>query len=95
MSITYSECVSVALVIQHAKRMRNIVNCGLSGSTTFFHGISFMVRFSTKLYRKQNVSEFSLQFLSETFLILRRIEGNIIINVHRASGKEIVNVITF
>jgi hypothetical protein len=24
-SITYSECVSVALVIQHAKRMRHIV----------------------------------------------------------------------
>ena len=25
MSITYSECVSVALVIRHAKRMRRIV----------------------------------------------------------------------
>jgi hypothetical protein len=25
MSITYSECVSVAVVIQHAKRMRRIV----------------------------------------------------------------------
>jgi hypothetical protein len=24
-SITYSECVSVALVIQHAKRMRRII----------------------------------------------------------------------
>ena len=33
--ITYSESVSVALVIQHAKRMRHIVICGLPGSTVF------------------------------------------------------------
>ena len=37
MSITYSECVCVALGIQHAKCMRHIVNCGLPGSTIFFH----------------------------------------------------------
>jgi len=35
-SITYSECVSLDLVIQHAKRMRVIVICGVSGSTKFF-----------------------------------------------------------
>jgi len=39
-SITYSECVFVALGIQHALRMRPIVVCGLSGSTVFFHIIS-------------------------------------------------------
>jgi len=34
--MTHSECVSVALVIQHAMRMRYVVVCGLSGSTIFF-----------------------------------------------------------
>ena len=38
--VTYSECVSVALVIHHAMRMRCISICGLSGSTGFFHIIS-------------------------------------------------------
>ena len=36
-SITYSDCVFVALGIQHAIRMRLIVICALSGSTMFFH----------------------------------------------------------
>ena len=37
MSITYSECEFVALVIQHAIRVRRIVISSLSGSTVFFH----------------------------------------------------------
>jgi hypothetical protein len=41
-SITYSECLSVAFVNQQAKRMCCIiiVICALSGSTLFFHIIS-------------------------------------------------------
>ena len=39
-SITYSECVIVALGIQHVMRMGHIVICGLPGSTIFFHIIS-------------------------------------------------------
>ena len=39
--IAYSDCVSVALVIQRAMRMRCVsVRCGLSGSTIFSHVIS-------------------------------------------------------
>ena len=39
MSIEYSEDVFVALVIQHAMRMRHIVIYGLPGCTVFFHSI--------------------------------------------------------
>jgi len=38
--ITYSECVFVALGIQHAMRMPKIVIRGLLGSTVFFYIIS-------------------------------------------------------
>ena len=37
--VTYTECVFVALGIQHAVRMRHII-CGLLLSTVFLHIIS-------------------------------------------------------
>jgi len=39
-SITYSECVSVALGVRHAMRMRHIVICGSSGSTMILRIVS-------------------------------------------------------
>jgi len=45
-SIAYGESVFVALVIQHAMRMRHIVVYGLHGSTAFFHIISQRARLS-------------------------------------------------
>ena len=38
--ITYSQCVFVALGIQHAVHIYHIVICGMSGSTIFFLIIS-------------------------------------------------------
>ena len=60
-------CVFVALGIQHAMHMHHIVMCGLPGSKIFFHIIS-----QTAWFLK--IFWFSLQLLSETFLILRWIE---------------------
>jgi hypothetical protein len=45
-SINYSQCVFVALIIQLPMRIRQIVICGLSGSTVFFHIISQRARIS-------------------------------------------------
>jgi hypothetical protein len=39
-SITSSECVSVALVVQHAMRLRRIITYDLPRSRLFFHIIS-------------------------------------------------------
>jgi hypothetical protein len=39
-SVTYGECVSLSLGIQHAVHMRHIVICARPGSAAFFHIVS-------------------------------------------------------
>jgi hypothetical protein len=66
-----------------------IVKCSLSDSTILFHIISQTVRFWENNLRKKNIYRFlfSLQLLSETFLMLRRIHRDMIIDVYRSSCK--------
>ena len=68
--------------------MRHIVICGLSGSTLFFHISSQTERFKKKCYWTQNVFRLFLQLVSETYLMLRRNERDIIKNVYWYSYKK-------
>jgi hypothetical protein len=69
-SITYSECVLVALGIEHAKRMHHIVISGLLGVYNIcpYYPINSRI-FGKKLLNTKCVFRFSLQlFFSEKFV---------------------------
>jgi hypothetical protein len=95
-SITYSERVSLALVHNEHTPYYN-VTCGLSSSTIFLHNISEKARFLGRggITEHKTSFNFLYNFFSETFLILRRIQQDIIINVHRSSYKVPVTLVRF
>ena len=69
-SIIYSECVFVELVIQHAVRMHLIVICDLSDSTISFQVTSWTARFRGDVTENKMLFWFSLQSVSDIFLSL-------------------------
>jgi hypothetical protein len=88
-SITHSEHVSVVLVIQHAKRMRRIIWSSVACLVLpYFFTLSHKQHeFRKNILNIKCVFWFFLNLLSETFLILRRIQRDIIVNVHRSHVK--------
>ena len=77
--------MSVALVIQHAMRMRYIVNCGLSGCAVFSTLSHKMHDVRKKVFEiKIRVLNFC-KTLFETLLFLRRNERDVIKNLCRSS----------
>jgi hypothetical protein len=89
--------VFVALVIQHAKHMR----------PTILSSVAYLVlpHFSTLPHRRHYFREKVVEHktrvlnsyptLSETFLILKRIERDIIINIHRGTLKILVILVRY
>jgi hypothetical protein len=81
-SITYSECVFVALCIQHATRMRLIVIRGMPISAILFHIVSETAWFSViKNVNTKCVFWLSVHPSPKTFLFLRRSERDMVKNV--------------
>jgi len=94
--ITYSECVFLALGIQHAMRMGIIilssVTCRLY--SIFSHLMIGMI-FEKKKLNIKHIYWFSVQLVSETFLILRRTERDLIKYVRWSLCKVSVILVRF
>jgi hypothetical protein len=78
--------MSAVLIIQHAESMRRIILSSVACLAVpyFSHYLINGTIFGEKLLNIKCVLWFVLQLLSETFLILRRIQRDIMINVHRS-----------
>ena len=84
-SIKYSECASVALGIQHAMHMGISVACPAVVYSIFPHYLINGTIFEKNLLNIKCVFWFSMQLLTETFLILRSTERDMIKNVRWSS----------
>jgi hypothetical protein len=86
-TITHSECVFVVLAIRHGKRMRHITLSSVACPTLPYFATLFHKRhdFWRNVLNIKCVSWFSLKRLSETFLILTRIQQDTVTHVRRSS----------
>ena len=91
-------CASIPLfVIRHAQRMRRIMLSFLDCLIVlyFSHYLLKGAICGKSLLNVKYVFKFSPRLLSETFLVLRRIRLDIIVNVQRSSCKVHVILVRF
>jgi len=96
-NITYAECVSVAFIIQHAKRMRRIILSSMACFPLQYFSTLSDIRqdFRKKVVGHIMCAVIFLKALSEIRLTLRIIQRDIIINVRISSRKSPVNELEF
>jgi hypothetical protein len=87
-SNTYSECVSSLIYsIYNAHAHYYIVICGLSASTIFSTFSDKRRNFREKVVERKMCALIFSKTLSETLIILRSVQRNTIINLHKSSCK--------
>ena len=89
-NISYSVCIFVALVIQHAKRIRPIILSSVPCLARPHFSPLYLTNgtiLGEKLLDIKCIFPCSLQLLSETFLILGIIQLDMFINVHMSLYK--------
>jgi len=93
---TYCECMCVTLVIQHCNA--HVPYCHpwpALFNNIFSPYLKNAMILEKKLLNTKCVFSHPLQFLSETFLILRRIERDMIKNVYWSACKEHIILLIF
>jgi hypothetical protein len=90
-------CLFVALVMQHINRMRRIIlpSVTVCLCNIFPHYLIKGTIFGKKLLNVKCLFWFSLQILYEMFIILRRNQRDIIINIRRSLCKIYVTIFRF
>jgi len=93
MRITYYESLSIAFVIQHAMRMRHFVYCT---AVQYFSPLSHKWHdFREKVTSHKPCVLILSVNLSEKFCVLRRIQRDVITNIHRSACKVPVILVRF
>ena len=99
MIVTVYECVFVGLGIQQVKRMRLIILSSMVSATVLLHKYAFTLSHKRHDFPKNDdmicVLRFSLQISSEKFLIMKRIQLDIVINAKTSLCKVPVIFVIF
>jgi hypothetical protein len=90
-------CVcSISYPARKAHALYYIVICGLTDYTVLFHIVSSKARFLKRKRIEYKVCFLIFsQILSERFLIVRKIQRDVIIHVHRSSYKTSIIIVRF